>query len=396
MKPVIIIAIIAICVSAAGAGIFGYTQYTTDIEALQNQLAQEKKDAATKLKEEKYNAEVAAMRAAQEQHDAKVAVAKAEDAERVAIAQAKVDKYNAEVAAKNKLDAQEREQIQQNTKNNIKLEAQKSPLVKGMMNGGLTYWIEPVHSDSSSTVRDTISKFAAAIDGKYFNGVQLKRTFSEGGADITFNWVTDYNPSHIGRQVGDHLLVGLGGSTCGDWAPYTAVTVMQIMYHELGHAMGQGHSSDKSNIMYKSIDIQYEYDYKEKIVLSDGYWRSFGFCHPGEIFYETKAPTGSYEVYILPSGQDPTEFVSTIGGTYIPTCSGDNNQAYFSFSSGCNVGTGSKLVVYNPSNFGAGADVTIDVAIYDRNSPRYVNFNYIAGDRYYSDEYLQLVRSLFQ
>ena len=408
MKPVIIIAIIVISASAAGVGVLGYNQYTTDIEDLENQLRKEKDDA-----------EAAAMKASQEKKDAekelfdlniqKLAEQK-KASEKLKQEQLEFDRQEQllqEQIRQEQLEA-EREQdrlIEQNQINELKAEYRKiavdSPLIKGIINGGkLSFWIEPLPANISQNVRTTVEKFASMMDGESINDIKLKRTYSENSADFTFNWATDYSPKHIGRQIGDHLLVGLGSSNCGSWKPFNDGSLLLIMIHEMGHALGQGHSNNSNNIMYYQIDTQYEYDYKETITLRDGYRHQIPFCNSGDVFFTTEKAYDSsagYELYVIPPSTDASDFVFRSEGKYYPDCSGDSGQTYNSISKSCNnLPSGAKLVLYNPSNFGTGNDAIIKIEIRETNDFKNIEGNFESSSRYWSQDELDAIRDLFE
>lgn len=310
--------------------------------------------------------------------------------------------YQAELE-RNKLEQQQqRLEEQQQTdakKSEIRLNARDYPLLKGIINGGkLSFWIEPLPDHVSSNVRKSVDLLSSTLDGKHVNGVTLKRVYSYGESDFTINWANDYS-SHIGRQIGNHLLVGLGSSNCGSWKPFDAVTVYEIAYHEVGHVLGQDHSKNFNNVMYFAADNKYEYDYKETITLSDGYRKQITFCHSGDVYFITEkiGNSASYEAYVIPPSTDASDFVFNGEGTYYPDCSGDFRQSYNSISKDCeNLPSGSKLVLYNPSSFGTGNDATIKIEIRETNRHKNIDFSYETNSRYFTQEYLDYVRNLFQ
>jgi len=284
-------------------------------------------------------------------------------------------------------------------KSKIRVYAKDSPVLKGIMNGGkLSFWVEDLPSYASNDVRRHVDAAISSLDGKWFNGVKLSNTNSRGYADFTINWVKDYQERYIGRQVGDHLLVGLGSSQCkNDWKPFDGVTVFNILYHEVGHAMGQDHSKNYNNIMYSPTGNKYEYDYKETITLSDGYWKQIYFCNTGKIYFSTEKAYGSsasYKVFVLGNDNTPQNVVNVIGNFY-PDCSG-YKTTWNSFSSPCNVQKGSSLVLYNPSKFGTGADATIKIKFENRNDYKDMKYNFESSSRYYTQEYLDYVKKLFR
>ena len=291
---------------------------------------------------------------------------------------------------KNRLDAE---------RNQIKLDAKNVPLVKGWMKGELTYYVNKLPSYTSQSVRNNVENLASWMDGKYLNGVKMKRSYS--GGDITINWVKDYQEDAIGRMVGSHLIVGLGSSHCGgDWRPFDSVTVYRIMYHEIGHALGQAHNNDYNNIMYgEGTGNKYEYDYDERIVLSDGYWQQIYFCNTGNISFSTAQSSDSsagYKVYVLGNNNTPQNVINGKGEFY-PDCSGYNNLKK-AFSHSCSVQKGSSLVLYNPSTFGTGNDAQIDVKIVNMNPSKDMDYTFKSDSRFHglSDNYLNRVKELFR
>jgi len=242
-----------------------------------------------------------------------------------------------------------------------------------------------------------VALLTAQLDGKRVSGVTLNHVTS-GYADFTINWANDYS-SHIGRQIGDHLIVGLGSKGCdGSWKPFDAVTVYEIAYHEVGHALNYAHSKNFNNVMYTPADVKYEYDYKKTITLSDGYTMTIPFCHSGQVLFTTAKAydsSASYEVYVIPPTTNTRDFIHNSQGTYIPTCSGDYNKSYYSLSKSCNIVQGSKLVLYNPSNFNTGSDATIKIEIRETNPHKQMDFNFESSSRFYDQEFLNYVKKLF-
>ena len=296
---------------------------------------------------------------------------------------------------------QERQRLEEQNqidseKSKIRLLARNSPLIQGLVNGGtLTYYFTPLENYVSQNVRVMVESMATGMNGQTINGVTLKRVYSNN-ADFTINWVKDYQEETIGRQVGDYLIVGLGNSECGEWKPFDAQSVAILTWHEIGHALGQDHSNNVNNIMYPSMDAKYEYDYDEKIILSDGYWKQIGFCHSGSVYFSTERVGSSdgYKVYVIGSNVNPSDAINLEASFYFD-CSG-YDDTWKSFSRNCNVEQGSSLVIYNPSILGAGSDIPINVKIIDKNTMSIIDTSYEKNNRYFSQEYLNYVKTLFK
>ena len=291
----------------------------------------------------------------------------------------------------------EQKQKIQREKNKIILHAQNMPLVKGWMNGELTYYVEKLPSYVSQNVQNSVESLASQIDGKYINGVKMKRVYSWG--DINVNWTKEYKEEAIGQMFGGDLFVGLGNSSCGaDWKPFDGTTVKRIMYHEIGHAMGQSHNSDFNNVMYKTIDTRFEYDYDERTVLSDGYWQQIFFCNTGKISFSTEVINESdagYKVYVLGNNGSPKDVIQQKGAFY-PDCSGYKSE-YYSFGRSCNVENGSSLVIYNPSRFNTGDDLVVNVKMINNNPLIDVNYTFEYDSRFggLTQDYKNQIKQLF-
>jgi len=275
------------------------------------------------------------------------------------------------------------------------------PIFTGIANGDrLNFWVEDLPYYVSSDVRTKVNSLISYFDNIWFNGVKLQHTTIRNNADITINWVTDYNPTHVGRQVGDHLLVGLGSSNCGSWNPFDGTSVYRIMYHEVGHAMSQAHVSDKNNIMYGGgLDKRYEYDRNEIVSVGDGYVKTIYFCHSGDVYVSTEKVnnSASYRMYIVSPTTNSADFAFRGEGKYYSDCSGEYGQSYNSISRNCdNLPSGSKLLLYNPTILGAGQDAKIQLIIKETNSLPNIDYTFKKSDRYFSSLDLAEARELFR
>ena len=87
------------------------------------------------------------------------------------------------------------------------------------------------------------------------NASNTKFIYSEPGkASITVRWLKEPDSKYAGYTVGGMTEVALGDSKCdGVWHAYDPEFVTAVLKHELGHALGFGHSANMEDIMYPII-----------------------------------------------------------------------------------------------------------------------------------------------
>ena len=235
------------------------------------------------------------------------------------------------------------------------------------------------------------------MDGLYFYGVKLTRVYS-GYADITVEWAKDWQGHVIGKWLGSSVVVGLGSSSCdGIWKPFDGTTVYRLMYHEMGHALGQNHSSDPDNAMYGTIkNAKYEYEYAESITLIDGTVQGFSMCGDGTYSFVTEKTNSNdgYKTYVIPPKTNAWDVINGKEGFY-HACSDFNNEMR-STNSQCSVPHGTIFVLHNPSVFGKGSDISIKVNIIDVSPAGTVDYSFDKDDKQFSDDYLGRIKLLFR
>jgi len=290
----------------------------------------------------------------------------------------------------------EREQQIENEKSQIIIQSQKYPLIKGWMNGGLTFYVPAMPNDISQSVKNSVERLASFMDGNYFNGIKLKRVYS-GYADITVQWAKDWQGDKVGKWLGNNVVVGLGQTSCdGKWKPFDGTTVYRLMYHEMGHALGQNHNSNPDNIMYKLMkNAKYEYEYDESITLIDGSVEGFYICSDGTYSFVTEktGTSNGYKTFLIPPNTNALDVINGKAEFYLD-CSSYKNEMK-STSSQCYAPSGSTFLLYNPSVFGKGSDIPIDVKIINISPAGNVNYSFDKNDRQFSDDYLGRIRLLF-
>ena len=307
-----------------------------------------------------------------------------------------VEMQQQQIQAEQELKILEEQKLVESEKSQIRLLAESSPILTGLINGELTFYVNQLPSYVSSDVRESVESLASSLNGKYIQSVKLKRVYSTN-ADFTVNWVKNYQEEAIGRQIGGHLIVGLGTDNClGEWRPFDEYSVKVIMWQEIGHALGYDHTSDENNVMYPKLDTRYEYEYDETITLRDGWWKPIVFCSSGEMYYSTErvSSIGGYKIYVIPPDASPEGVITNLEEFYTD-CSA-YEDTYTAFSKTCNVERGSHLMLYNPSLlFGTEGDIEIKIKIKEVESRRDLSIVFGNDNMFYSQEYIDHVRELF-
>jgi len=198
-------------------------------------------------------------------------------------------------------------------------------LGKGLILSGLgifcLFFILPTAVDAQTTYNVYVNDLPSWAD--YASGVmydatkawedanpslEFYETSTLGEADFRVQWVKEFGVEHVGYAFGNRFLeVGLGDSDCkGNWQPYSSAYVTKIMMHEIGHILGQGHSSDPDNIMYP-VALNKEYGLvEEEITVTQRIGQFIAFCTYNDVtsfdFQVTSDdPEYGFDVYVVPS-----------------------------------------------------------------------------------------------
>jgi flagellar basal body-associated protein FliL len=313
-KNKLIFIIIVICGVVGIAGVFGYMYFEGQIQAQID--TQKEKDRQTLLAQQQADAQALANQQAQ--------------------AQAQLQQQQAEAQAQ--LQAQQKANEIQQEKQNIITQSAFSPILKGEMNGQLTFYIPPVPSyasaDAQAHVNDAISK----LNGHSWFGVNLVYVTDPSQADITIQWVKDYSTDRLGSYWYRVAQVGVGMPNClGTWEPFNGQSLENILWHEFGHALGFNHTTDPNNIMYGGfLGETFAIDYDQSQTISQGNAQAYTFCGTGtyQIQVTSYNPNDMFDVYLVAPAQYTASGIQTSmqqmmnhnGGLYYPSCSSENIQ----------------------------------------------------------------------
>lgn len=282
----------------------------------------------------------------------------------------------------------------------IELMAQNNPLIKGLISGVITYYIEPLPAYANQDVRNSVNEFDRAINGLYLPELKMKfqRTNDSNNPDISFQWIKNYGTHVAGEAIFKRVLkIGLGNEQCGEWQPFDSQSVILIMVHEFGHALGYHHSNDPNNVMYATTDYRLSVDYDKIVTLDEGQLLTIPFCRGGTFSYSTTSSSQSngFEIYVLTPETNSVSFLQDKIGQYYPSCSGEESKAYSSFSNKCTVPMGSKLLIYNKNDILQFSAIDVKVRIIDENIRSMPNLEWDYNAFEYDQAFLDEVWNMY-
>lgn len=280
------------------------------------------------------------------------------------------------------------------TKEEIQILAKTNPLIQGLISGQINFYIDPVPNYAAPGVSDLVEKIANGLGTVGYGQIKLNRVYDVNEADIHITWIRDFGGDPIGLTNFKSIIqIGLGEENCyGDWQAFDSQTILKIMVHELGHAMGFKHDTDPNNIMYPTLNTKFYTDYEKSITLNTGYYVPVQFCKNGSYFYEisTDDQYNGLDVYVAPSSSSYNG-ISSGNDLYYPSCSVTN---VISFNHSCNVEAGSKIWIFNHQNINSKPD-QIKVKITDTNQPTIMDFTWKTEDSAYNKQTLDYIWNLF-
>ena len=264
--------------------------------------------------------------------------------------------------------------------------SETQPLIKAIVTGMLNFYFEPLPSYAGEGVSSAVENIASCFSALHWYGSEFRRVHRLEQADLTVSWVRDYGSHVLGEAIfSAHIKVGLGTTNCvGEWMAFDGNTIKKILWHELGHSVGYGHSSDPSNIMYEYTKTQFVVERQISKVIPEEWHLPVSLCGAGKYYYsfETEDPTKGFDIFVLPPGVDPKAVLDDGGRAY----KGYSKRGMHRHSNTCNVAAGAKILIHNPNPRDA---IHLKGTIINRNDVPWPDMTWDRGAFRYDDAQLR-------
>ena len=259
------------------------------------------------------------------------------DSEEEAKIQAQIDA----LAQQQRADLEEKARIQELAVTN--------PMIQGIVAGELKFYFEPLPIYAGIDVSSAVENISSSLLSWSPYGTTTRRVFNANDADLTVSWLKDYGSHTIGESIfKSHIKVGLGTENCNeDWQAFDASTVEKVLWHEIGHSMGYGHSNDPNNVMYWQTETKFDVEQVIADIVSPRWYFIYKLCGEGNYWYSFESDDSykGFDLYVLPPGTDPS--LISIGEGFIYTGCGEANTV--AYTGTCTVLAGAVIYIENYS-----------------------------------------------
>ena len=227
--------------------------------------------------------------------------------------------------------------------------ARQVPPLQAIVAGELLFYIDPIPRYAAGGVNEVVDSIVSDLESLRPYGTQVRRTPQPSQADIHISWIRDFGGYHLGTEISTHIQIGLGATNCdGDWQAFDSNTIKHTLWHEIGHSLGYGHSSDPKNVMYESLNSRFEVDHDVMQVLAPDWYLGTPICESGNYTIELASlgNSGSFDFAVLPDGTAPEEVLNGIV-TPSTACISGSFQA---IEEECRLGAGESILLFNGSD----------------------------------------------
>lgn len=243
----------------------------------------------------------------------------------------------------------QRQRANQEEKARIIELAKTHPRIKAIVSGELKFYIDPLPPYASHSIKNAVEEVASSFASWSPYGADVRRVYNRNDADMAIFWVRDYGPDILGEAIFQaNVKVGLGSNNCmGEWRAFDANTVTKVLWHEIGHSIGFGHSNDPNNVMYYETASKFEIESEISEVIAGGWYYTFALCGSGHYSYsfESENPDIGFNIFVLPPGSDPNA-ISTGGAKVYLGC---GEKGMYRYTGSCSVANGSSIYILNTS-----------------------------------------------